>query len=421
MITPHSKIRFHTLKTSSRANEKEEYTITRWDTDNTIIVTLDVINIIKALSSGLTVYDAAKKLGITTANVLSILQALKAVGYIKTIDGRELKDTDGHIHPWLESVPRQWFSWSISKPFLTICFLFILSGLAIGLYSGQYFPTYKHYFWTDDIFVVIISLQLLGFLLLLLHEMGHFIVTKAIGGEALMRFSHRYIYFIAETESYHIAEVPKEMRYLVYFAGMLVDFFIIALCYWLMLAADSNILPLGFLRTVLPAVILLNIQGIVWQYNAFLRTDMYNFLSDFLDHENLHANTVRYIARRMLSLEKLLNNQFPGFIRKAILGNPEIDDSDDLRILRKQEKKQVSIYSFVLVTGLLFISVQFIFFILPRELTFVSYAAQGLLTALQNFDILNVFKSLFVISMMVYQYFFVLFLVHKSKHSNGKQ
>ncbi len=421
MITPHSKITFHHLKASLKPNLKGDFSITRWDTDSTIIVTEDVVNIVKILTDGLTIHDAAKKLNTSTDGVISIVNALRTVGFIKSIDGKKVSDTQVHIHPWLNSVPRNWFAWTISKPVIYILFAFIVSGLGVGLYTQGYFPTYRNYFWTSDIFMVIISLQLLGFLLLLSHELGHFIVTKAIGGEAIMRFSHRYIYFIAETESYHIAEVPKEMRYLVYFAGMFVDFLVIALCYWLMLAADTHFIELGTLRSILPAVILLNIQGIVWQYNAFLRTDMYNFLSDFLDHENLHANTVRFIARRLQSVEKSLHIQFPRFIRNAVLENAEIKESDDLRILRKGEKKQISIYSFILITGIIFISIQFIFFILPREFTFVGYATEGLIKALQNADTVNAFKSLFVISMMIYQYFFVLFLVHKSKHTNGKQ
>ena len=420
MITSHSKIQFHSLKSSKNPNQKGEYTITRWDTDDTITAPEEVVAVIKELTHGNTVHDAAKNAGVTIDNITSILRDLRGIGFIKSVDGSPLKDKQQKIHPWISGIRRGWFAWIVSKPVLLISFLFILSGIAIGLTNQSYLPSYKNYFWIDDIFIVIVSLQLIGFLLLFIHEVGHFIVTKAIGGEAIMRFSYRYIYFIAETESYHIGAVPKELRYLVYFAGMFVDFLVIALCYWIMFLVDTFQIEIGLFRLLLPAIIVLNIQGIVWQYNAFLKTDMYNFLSDYLNHDNLHANTIRFIYRKMRSFEHYCHFKFPGFIRNRISHHPELEDADDLRYLHATERKQLTIYSFILVTGIIFITIQFIFFIFPREFIFVSFAAQGFVKAMSDLNFIEALKSLLVLCMMVYQYFFVLFLVHKSRQTHGK-
>ncbi len=413
MILSNSLIKFHHLKKSIESDEDGNFTLVRWDSDEAIVVPPIVPETIILLSQGKTVKETADKLKLGIHELTGLLDNLCQSNFISEIDGKKIEDNAVKIKPLLKNFNRNFFQFFLKKPFLYSLFLFIISGLFIGLSTPKFLPSYKQFFWTSDLFLVYISLFLIQIFLVFMHEAGHFIATKAIGGEATMRISYRYLSLVAETESYHMAVAPRVFRYFVYFAGMAVDFFIISLSYWILFLSNNLHWNIPLLSALLPAIILIEIGALIWQYNAFLETDMYNFLSDFLKEENLRINTQKYLTLKIakIRLLKPIKN-----IGSQILAKADMPP-DDFRFLTKTGRRHFVFYALILVSGMVLMTANYLLFIIPREITFISKSTQMVTHSFLKNDLIGLIKNVILFVLVIYQYLLLIWLrIRKNKH-----
>lgn len=410
-----SKIEFHRLRISSQPDEHNLYGIVRWDTDDTLRVDKNVIELVRQLKVGKTVQEAAHEIGFSMQVVEMVLKMLDDANFFKAIDGVVLKDAGKKIKPWLPELDSKWLSWLLFKPLwyvlLFISGVSIITGLIIyGL------PTYKSFFWTSDIFMVFVSLFIGYIIFTFLHESAHFLFTKAVGGEAVMRINYRYLYIVAETDSYHLGVVPKNMRYMVYLSGVMLDLVIIGAIYWILLIAKFYNIQLGSIYHLLSALVITQIISLLWQLNVFLETDLYNFLSEYLGIENLRNDVLKYIELHTKKWKKVL--LFPVSRILLFFSSEYSESSDDLRMLHKSERRSLQIYIIVLVVGMFLITGEFILYTLPRDYIYLTEATLDLLMALKSLDFISVFKYLVIIILVSLNYILLLFL--KNKEIIGK-
>lgn len=406
-ITGKSKIEFHKLRTSSHPDEHNLYGIVRWDTDDTLRVDKNVIELVRSLRERKTIQEAAHDIKFSIQVVEMILKMLDEANFIKSIDGVELEDQGKKIKPWFPGTNPKWFRWLLSKPLI----FFLLAISFVGIFLGIRFngiPSYQSFFWTDDIFTVFVSLFMVDFFLIVIHEGAHFLYTKAVGGEAVMRINYRYIYIVAETESYHLGVVPKRLRYLVYLSGSIVDLILIGLIFWFLSIAKIFGWELGLIHNFFIALILSQALAIIWQFNVFLETDMYNFISEFLGMENLRNDAIKYIVSHTKRWKKIL--LFP--VKKTLMffAKDSYNSGDDFRMLSKSEKKKLFIYVLVLVMGMIFMTIQFIFYTIPRDYTYIVDAVNGLIRTAGTLDVLLILKSVIITVLVLFDYVLLIFL-----------
>jgi hypothetical protein len=292
---------------------------------------------------------------------------------------------------------------------------FSIVGIAAGFFTYG-IPSYKSFFWTSDLLVVLFSFFLADMFFLFTHEFTHFCVTKAVGGEAVMRIGYRYIYLVAETESYHLGVVTKKQRYLVYLSGSIMDLLIVGLIYWFLLATRVLGFTIGQGYNFLIAIILLELIAVIWQFDAFLETDMYNFLSEYLGIENLRNDALKYISLHTKKWKKILF--FP--IKRLLLffAKDYTVSSDDLRLLNKSDKRKLFIYVLFLIAGIVFTTLEYIFYTIPALFTFISTVSTDIIRTTQHFDLISLTKSSLVMVLITYQYFLLLYLrIRKKKTS----
>lgn len=414
-ITDKSILEFHRLRISTHPDEHNLYAIVRWDTDDTLRVDKNVVELVKLIREGNTVSDAAREINFSMQVVDMILKMLDEANFFKAIDGVVLKDAGKKIKPWLPELDPKWLSWLLFKPLwyvlLFISGVSIITGLIIyGL------PTYKSFFWTSDIFIVFVSLFIGYIIFTFLHESAHFLFTKAVGGEAVMRINYRYLYIVAETDSYHLGVVPKNMRYMVYLSGVMLDLVIIGAIYWILLIAKFYNIQLGSIYHLLSALVITQIISLLWQLNVFLETDLYNFLSEYLGIENLRNDVLKYIELHTKKWKKVL--LFPVSRILLFFSSEYSESSDDLRMLHKSERRSLQIYIIVLVVGMFLITGEFILYTLPRDYIYLTEATFDLLMALKSLDFISVFKYLVIIILVSLNYILLLFL--KNKEIIGK-
>lgn len=413
-----SNIIFHKLSYLDKANEAGLYPVVRWETDSTLYVEKDAIEAIKLLSEGKTVQETADSLSYSFKTMSHFITIMQDAGFIKQIDKTIIPDLAKHIKPMLVHTNRKYFKWFIYKPFLLVSFLFIILGIIIALFHPQYFPSYHNFFWTSDLFVVFISIILIDTLLLILHECGHLIATKAVGGEAKIKlFDFRYLYLVSETESYHLAFVPKLGRFFIYWAGMFIDLFVVSSIFCFFATAELFHMHIGILKDLLLVTVLLKIMGIIWQYNVFLETDMFNFLSDYFGQQNIRENTKKTLVFFVIRLIKNSPINLNGIVSKLVRYEKQAIIADDLRELHKSEKYQIKLYAFILVFGLALTTAQFLLLTLPRDFTFLTYSIHSLVQGIQKNDTIIIVKSCLLFIFLTYQYVILLFLFFRKRRA----
>ncbi|MDQ3098634.1 MAG: hypothetical protein M3Q44_02715 [bacterium] len=392
-IYSHSHILFHRLKWSGVPNDYLQYGIVRLDTDESLLIYPEQLQIIKLLLEGKSVGEVLHLTGFDLDLVVSLLNTISKSGYLFKVDDIELFDGYEKIRPWLLNVNRKWFTWVLWKPLLAVQFVFLMSGLMLGYIHPEYIPRFSDFIWHPDIFIVVVATFFSTLVLTLFHEWFHFIFTKAVGGEGRIQlFGNRFFDFVFETFNYHLELVPRQLRYFVYLAGMFCDFMVIALIFWIFNMADAHNYDLGLLRNFLSSVILIQIIGVIWQFNIYLQTDIYNFFSDFFGQENLYINSIKYIGL------KIKHMQLPKTVKRGLLRvfytEDVIKSSDDLRSFTLLDRRPLVIYSCLLIVGLLIASLNLLLFSVPRGLIFITFSFQSMWVSIIGGETLSFFKFL---------------------------
>jgi len=131
-----------------------------------------------------------------------------------------------------------------------------------------------------------------------LHELGHMLAAARYGVNSRLGFGNRLWNIVAEADLTGILALPKSQRYLPLLAGMLVDLLSIALVTLLLrqLLAQGHA---GFAIQLLQALVLQILISISWQFNVFLKTDIYYVVCTHFGHPDLDREARMYLRDRM--------------------------------------------------------------------------------------------------------------------------
>ncbi|WP_150125446.1 hypothetical protein [Sphingomonas sp. LM7] len=153
----------------------------------------------------------------------------------------------------------------------------------------------RHAFFIErDLALTLVLLLVLSSLAVALHELGHMLAAARHGVSSRLGIGNRLWNIVAEADLSGIWALPKRQRYLPLMAGMMVDLLVIALV-TLAIAALRREGETGFAIFLLQALVLQVVVTIVWQFNLFLKTDVYYVLSNYLSYPNLDADARVYL------------------------------------------------------------------------------------------------------------------------------
>src|SRR3990172_16804 len=409
-ITDQTGIAFHKLR-FGKPDRKGNAAIVRWTTDSTIIANDVTLQIVKLLIAGKTIGEVKNTLQLETQNLIGIIGFLCAQGFVRNINEKIFPETKSAIHPWLPKVRRRWFSWVISWPFLMIVIYVISFGLVIAVFNPGYIPNYTDYYWTDNLLLVLLTKNIISFIGLILHETAHFTTTKAVGGQAVMRFSNRYIYLVAETEHYHLALVPRKKRLYVYWAGIVFDLFSVAAIISLFYFWDLQQIDVGLLRSLLKLFIIKQLISIAWEFGAFLETDVYNSLTEVLDQPNLSVDARKFLWNKIRNTVSPPLVWIKNLLRTTFLSPRITDEADDMRIFTKKEKRTFLIYAIFYVWGILLTSLSYIFFTLPFLVTVLIKIVQEFMDQVAANETIGVPRFLLTLFLALIEYILLLLVI----------
>jgi putative peptide zinc metalloprotease protein len=144
----------------------------------------------------------------------------------------------------------------------------------------------------------LLTLLVLSFLQVAMHESGHMLAAARHGVKSRYTIGNRLWTIVAESDLTGILSLPKSKRYFPMLAGVLVDILCAALLTFLLkvlLQHGSS----AFTIQIVQALVLSMIIGVIWQFNIFVKTDVYFVLCNYFGHPDLDREAMVYLRDLM--------------------------------------------------------------------------------------------------------------------------
>ncbi|MBV8687422.1 MAG: hypothetical protein JOZ90_04465 [Alphaproteobacteria bacterium] len=192
---------------------------------------------------------------------------------------------------------------AIFSPLTLLCYLGIVGYAVVLAVSDPGLRLNPHAFFIErNLAPTLVLLLLLSSVAVMLHELGHMTAAARHGISSRLGIGNRLWNIVAEADLSGVLALPKRQRYLPLMAGMMVDLLVIAL---LTLAISALVRTgtlggrTGFAVPLLQALILQIVVTITWQFNFFLKTDIYYVLSNYWSYPDLDADARLYLRDRL--------------------------------------------------------------------------------------------------------------------------
>ena len=170
---------------------------------------------------------------------------------------------------------------------------------------GDLRPAPHQIFFVNSLVVVQLVVTFGQIPLLYLHEGYHILAGRRLGLPSRLRMSNRWVYTVFETEMNGLFGVARRRRYLPFFAGMLCDVLVLAVFGIVADATRSTDGSLSVLGRVCLGMGFTVVMRLAWQFQLFLRTDLYYVFATAFNCYDLHdaskallRNRIRRLLRR---------------------------------------------------------------------------------------------------------------------------
>ncbi|MDQ2893278.1 MAG: hypothetical protein M3R64_09360 [Pseudomonadota bacterium] len=182
-----------------------------------------------------------------------------------------------------------------SLPSLVVYLLIVGTAIAAAIRYPEARIQTDAFFVDNHLAATLVLLLILSSGTTALHELGHMLAAAAHGVVSRLGFGMRLWFVVAEADLSGTMALPKRQRYVPLAAGMMVDVLNIAL----ITIAVTMLLRHGvhgFAVALLQALALQLIVTLLWQFNIFLRTDVYFILCTWFGHPDLDRDARVYLG-----------------------------------------------------------------------------------------------------------------------------
>ena len=197
---------------------------------------------------------------------------------------------------------------AIFSPVSLVCYVAIVGYAAVLAIADPALRINLQAFFIERNFAAtLVLLLLLSSVTVMLHELGHMLAAARHGISSRLGIGNRLWNIVAEADLSGVLALPKRQRYLPLLAGMLVDVLVIALLTLAIAALRRSGMAgdeTGLTVPLLQALILQIFVTMTWQFNFFLKTDIYYVLSNYWSYPDLDADARIYLRDRMHRLSK---------------------------------------------------------------------------------------------------------------------
>ncbi len=183
---------------------------------------------------------------------------------------------------------------AIFSPVGLVAYLLVTGGaLVVVLQRPDLVPSVSALAFDRNLTVTMLALLILHGAAVMVHEASHMLAAARHGVRTKLGFSNRLWSIVAEADLTGILALPRQQRYLPLAAGMLADIFLVGLC-TLLLAVFSTAGSATVGPVLIKALILQILLTIGWQFNFYLRTDVYYLLCNYARQPRLDLDAQEY-------------------------------------------------------------------------------------------------------------------------------
>jgi hypothetical protein len=229
-------------------------------------------------------------------DLVDLVQELATLGMVACIDHVQITGLEQIGQQWLERIPPSAVSWLYSRVTLSILAVLMVTGPLLLVLVPALRPRAQDLLWSPSYALDLLLLLILGPFLLFKHELGHLLAARANGLPAELTFGHRLFYLVAVSRIGEIWKCSRARRLLIYSAGMINDSTTASLCLLLLFAASQHALILSPpLEAFLRLIVLSEYLGIAWQFQIFLKTDVYHLLTELTERHDLPERAALFL------------------------------------------------------------------------------------------------------------------------------
>ena len=288
-ITDETTLKFHDLY---KGEEEDGFVLVgRQDIASYLSIPSEALEVIDLLGSGKTVGEVKKILEEKYGEEVEIEEFIEDLiknEMVKSINGVEIITTSREQKPLFSGVKAHHVGWMFSKYAKGVYIGAAILCLVLFAVFPRYIPEPRDYFFHPWYSVAVAFMFFFGWVLVAFHEVAHLFAAKYVGIEGNFSLSNRLVFVVAQTNLGNIWTVPREKRYVVYFAGMAWDTVMVFTCLVLLLSSDYGVVTLSDLQyNFLKAVVFVKVWGIIWQFRFNMQTDVYYAVANFFKCKNL--------------------------------------------------------------------------------------------------------------------------------------
>ncbi|MCJ0908669.1 hypothetical protein [Mammaliicoccus sciuri] len=265
---------------------KTNLSITKKDLDEYIIgngetyITLDYIgkDIILNLNKGISIDGLNETLDTNDYDITDFIITLRDLGLIYSIDGFRISENnlEKKIKPFEKILASIFFN----KLSITLYIAMLIFSVIYIIVSGEFAILYKEIIISKYIGINLLLIIIVSWILLLLHEMGHYYAAIRFNIKPTFKISVRLFWIVIEANVNRLWEKEKKEKYITFSAGVFVESIILFFCsLFLLLNIQNNLIRL---------IIFIILYRLLWQLLIFLRTDLYFIVITYLDTNSLH-------------------------------------------------------------------------------------------------------------------------------------
>jgi putative peptide zinc metalloprotease protein len=323
--------------------------------------------VITLLGAGSTVDEIADRLRAETGTsfaVVDFVTALDELGFVAAVDDQARADK-AHPRPSLPWLRPRHVRWLTHPLMPAVVARFAAAAVIMLALHPSLLPSYRVLVWSRRAGLVIAVNAAIAWTLILVHEIAHLAMARAVGAPARITLGTRLQFLAAQTDVSGVWAAPRRTRMTVYLAGMGIDVCIAGGCLLIAGLAGLHGLVLHLLAVAAAETLL----GLLVQFMVFMRTDVYFVLQDLTGCANLYADGSAYLRH--------LGGRATRHIRHA--SAPSADPSQGYPAARR---RAVRLYSVLLLTGTaICLGIEFAVS-LPALITLIGHAVSEIGTTL---------------------------------------
>jgi hypothetical protein len=220
-------------------------------------------------------------------SIRGLVETLFDANLIYSIDNHNLMDRIGIYNP-LEVERKKFIEILFSKPaYLIYSIIFIWASAVLFTKADLYEYIFKNFLMRSLNYPIITFFLLL--FMVLKHEIFHFLAAISLNVPASIKLGYRFVFLTLETQADSIYLLPKFKRQRFYLSGIIGDIIFISVI--IVVYSFFNLFNISWCHYLLTVFSVQIFISILFQFDIFLKTDIYFVFTDLIGKENLYSES----------------------------------------------------------------------------------------------------------------------------------